>query len=121
MQEISDPMETAATVAALLRDARRSAGLTQAALAERAGTSQAVVARIETRVSQPDLSTLSRLLLAAGRTLTLTTTPIGTEELRQLDESLMLTPRQRVERNRRQTALAAQAARAPRRPLRPHT
>jgi uncharacterized protein len=57
--------------AELLRDARRGAGLTQAELARRAGTSQAMVARYETGVASPTVRTLQRLLRAAGRELEL--------------------------------------------------
>ena len=57
--------------AELLRDARRSAGLTQAELARRAGTSQAMVARYETGVASPTVRTLQRLLSALGRELEL--------------------------------------------------
>jgi uncharacterized protein len=55
--------------ASLLRTARRRAGLTQRALAEAAGTSQAAVAAIETGRKQPTVATLDRLLLAAGTEL----------------------------------------------------
>lgn len=57
--------------AELLREARRSASLTQAELARRAGTSQAMVARYETGVASPTVRTLQRLLRAAGRDLEL--------------------------------------------------
>ena len=57
--------------AELLREARRSAGLTQAELARRARTSQAMVARYETGVASPTVRTLQRLLPAAGRDLEL--------------------------------------------------
>lgn len=49
------------------------ADLTQAALARRAGTSQAAVARYENGVSSPAVTTLERLLAACGRTLELGT------------------------------------------------
>lgn len=55
----------------LLFEARRSAGLTQAELARRAGTSQAMVARYETGVASPTVRTLRRLLRAADRDLEL--------------------------------------------------
>ena len=57
--------------AELLLEARRSAGLTQAELARRAGTSQAMVARYETGVASPTVRTLRRLLRAADRDLEL--------------------------------------------------
>jgi transcriptional regulator with XRE-family HTH domain len=56
-------------VAATLRDARLAAGLTQAALAKRAGTSQATVSAYETGRKEPSVQTLSRLLAATGARL----------------------------------------------------
>ena len=119
MTTVTVTTTTASAAHVLLRRAREAAALTQREVADRAGTSQPVVARIETGAVRPDLDTLSRLLLACGVTLTLSTTPYDTTDLRQLDESLALSPAQRVERNRRQTALAARAAGARTRPLRP--
>jgi len=51
------------------------AGLTQAALAERAGTSQSALARYETGAVVPALPTLERILAACGRTLVIEATP----------------------------------------------
>ena len=107
----------AAQVWRLLRDARRDAGLTQQQVADRAGTSQAAVARYEHARAMPDLDTLYRLLLVCGRRLELTTTPVD-DDVRQIDESLALTSAQRVERNQRVHELAYRAATAQRRPLR---
>ena len=56
-------------VAATLRDARRAAGLTQAALAKRAGTSQATVSAYETGRKEPSVQTFARLLAATGSRL----------------------------------------------------
>lgn len=50
----------------LLRTARTRAGLSQRALAQRAGTSQSVVARIELGQTSPTWDTLARLIDAAG-------------------------------------------------------
>ena len=50
----------------LLLDGRTRAGLSQRALAERAGTTQSVVARIEGGQSSPTWATGERLLHAAG-------------------------------------------------------
>jgi transcriptional regulator with XRE-family HTH domain len=55
--------------AGLLRAARERSGLSQRALAERAGTSQSVVARIELGQTSPTVPTLNRLLDAAGATM----------------------------------------------------
>ncbi len=51
----------------LLREARRAAGLTQAALAAGVKTSQSAVARYEAGTTTPSLATLERLLGACGR------------------------------------------------------
>lgn len=53
--------------ASLIRAARRGAGLTQAQLAARAGTSQPAVARYESGAASPSIRTLERLLRAAGQ------------------------------------------------------
>lgn len=58
-----------ASVARILRVARRRAGLTQRALAERAGVPQPSVARIESGASIPRADTLQRLLRAADQDL----------------------------------------------------
>jgi transcriptional regulator with XRE-family HTH domain len=50
----------------LLRTARRLAGLSQRALAERAGRCQSVVANIERGWTSPSWKTLEQLLAAAG-------------------------------------------------------
>lgn len=52
--------------ARMLRYARRRAGLTQRALAGRAGIPQETVARIERDAISPRAETLQRLLLACG-------------------------------------------------------
>jgi transcriptional regulator with XRE-family HTH domain len=106
----------------LIRDARGAAGLSQRALAERAGTSQPAIARYEAGQTLPDIDTLARLLHACGRRLELRATPLDPDERRQLAESLASSPQRRSARNRRMTALAAKGARARRagrvRPLR---
>jgi transcriptional regulator with XRE-family HTH domain len=50
----------------ILKDAREGAGLSQRELAQRAGTSQAMVARIERGHQSPSLATLERLVRACG-------------------------------------------------------
>ena len=52
--------------ALLLRRARAQAGLSQRALAERAGTSHATLAAYETGAKVPRVDTLDRILRAAG-------------------------------------------------------
>ena len=55
--------------ARILRHARRRAGLTQRALAERTGVAQPAIARIERGRVSPRLDTLTELLEATGMTL----------------------------------------------------
>ncbi|MEA2193428.1 MAG: hypothetical protein QOI73_3549 [Solirubrobacteraceae bacterium] len=55
----------------LIRDARRAAGLTQAALAARLGVSQAAIAKLEREGANPTVQTLDRVLRATGHRLQL--------------------------------------------------
>lgn len=96
----------------MIREARHDVGMTQKQLAELAGTTQSAVARYETARALPDIDTLHRLLAACGQRLELRSVPIDPVDLRQLRESLELTPGQRENRNRRVTRLAAEAAEA---------
>jgi transcriptional regulator with XRE-family HTH domain len=59
----------------LLANARRRAGLTQAALAKRLAISQAAVAQLERGDANPRLATLDRALRATGVELVLGTRP----------------------------------------------
>lgn len=86
------------TAAAVIRNARLSAGLTQAELARRLGTTQPVVARLESSSSNPTVETLDRALHAAGHRLTLAAEH---QPPPSIDESLIrkhleLTPAQRL-------------------------
>ncbi len=54
-----------------MRQARRHAGLTQRALAQKAGVPQPQIARIERGSVSPRLSTMERLLTETGSTLEL--------------------------------------------------
>jgi len=80
--------------AVLVRDARLAAGLTQADLAERAGLTQSVVARLERPGSNPTVAVLDRALAAAGWGLR----AIRLEQVdeSQLIERLRLTPDERL-------------------------
>jgi transcriptional regulator with XRE-family HTH domain len=59
----------------LARDARIAAGLTQAQLAQRLGTTQSAIARLEAAGSNPRIATLEGALRACGRRLSLETVP----------------------------------------------
>jgi transcriptional regulator with XRE-family HTH domain len=69
-----------------LRHARLDAGISQAELARRAGTSQATISAYENGTKVPSVSTLSRLLAAGGARLTVEHTgqPVTEPSLRQL-------------------------------------
>lgn len=60
---------------ALIRSARRRAGLTQAELARRAGTSQPVISAYERGERAPTYGTLRRLVEATGARLVLDAVP----------------------------------------------
>ena len=57
------------TAAAVLRQARASARLTQHALAQRAGVTQSVISAYESGRREPSFATLTRLVKSAGFTL----------------------------------------------------
>lgn len=81
----------------LVRDARLAAGLSQRALARRAGTSQPAIARYERGVATPSLETLQRLVAACGQRLRLSTEAIPEAHDVKLAELLLeLTPLQRL-------------------------
>ena len=56
-------------LAAQVIEARARAGLTQAELAERMGTSQSAVARLESGTARPSVATLEKLARATGSKL----------------------------------------------------
>ena len=62
-------------VGSLLRSLRQQAGLSQAELARRSGTSQPAVARLESGEASPSLATLTRLAAAAGFAVSLEAVP----------------------------------------------
>ena len=82
---------------ALLQEARRQSGLTQAELARRAGVPQSTVAKIERGRRDPSLSTLERLVHAAGLELRVHLAPRDDHDLQLIDLMLDLTPEQRLQ------------------------
>ena len=64
-----DALEEEFSLASQLIEARSRAGLTQAEVAERMGTSQSTVARLESGAAKPSLSTLRRYAKATGTTV----------------------------------------------------
>jgi transcriptional regulator with XRE-family HTH domain len=92
------------SVGAFLRAARRRHRIGQVELAERAGTTQAQVSRIERDLISPSLGTLDGLLRAMGETLSLGTLPLdarppggGNTTVRELrDDYEQLTAEERL-------------------------
>jgi len=85
------------TIGLLISNARTNSGLTQAELATRAGTSQAAIARYESDRVSPSVSTLERVLRAAGEELV-----ISSAQGNQMDlssEKAQLVRRHKVEIN----------------------
>ncbi|WIB77991.1 helix-turn-helix domain-containing protein [Curtobacterium sp. MCPF17_002] len=67
---------TLVSAAALIRDARLRAELTQVQLAYRAGVTQSVISTYENGRREPSLAALQRLLLAAGFTTAIDLRPV---------------------------------------------
>jgi transcriptional regulator with XRE-family HTH domain len=83
--------------AALIREARLRAGLTQRDLAERLGTTQSAVARWEAGRVRPSLETLSGAAAACGLELRVNLMEADPGESSLLDRTLALTPEQRFD------------------------
>src|SRR5438128_2556518 len=81
---------------AIIREARARAGLTQRALAERAGKAQSEIAKIERGRRDPTVSTLERLVCAAGFDLKIQFVPHDEHDEQLIADSLKLTPAQRL-------------------------
>ena len=92
------------TPADLLRQARTRAGLSQRALARKAGTAQSVIARIERGQTSPTWETLERLLTAAGESPT-----VASDLMFEVPHMLSLSPEQRLAADRNLTAFLAAA------------
>jgi len=81
----------------LLREARLRAGLTQAELARRAGTSQPAVARWESGAVQPSFERLRDLVRACGLELTYGLANYDDSYDESIERYLRLKPEQRVQ------------------------
>lgn len=85
----------------LIREARRRAGLSQAELAKRAGTTQSGIARWESGRTSPSLDDIQRLIRLCGLDLEVAIVPYDGSDLAQVDRLCDLTPQERVERDQR--------------------
>jgi len=84
--------------AALIREARLRAGLTQTELAERTGRDRSVIARWEQAAVAPSVETLVELVRACGFDLPLELVPFERGQAERLGKNLMLSPERRVRR-----------------------
>lgn len=104
----------------LIKAARRRHGLGQVELAERLGTSQPAISRIERDLVSPTVETLERILNAVGETLTVTVLPLSAsppggsnQSISELRADYRLSPEERLAQaavlSEAATELAAQA------------
>jgi transcriptional regulator with XRE-family HTH domain len=80
----------------LIREARERHGVSQRALARRAGTSQAAISRVEAGLESPTVERVQRLLLVLGEQLALDTAPLPHDaDPGSLAAAARLTPEER--------------------------
>src|SRR5438093_8346911 len=84
--------------AALIREARLRAGLTQYDLAERTGRDRSVIARWEQGVVAPSVETLVELVRACGFDLPLELVRGDASASERLGKNALLSPERRVQR-----------------------
>jgi transcriptional regulator with XRE-family HTH domain len=87
----------------LIREARRRAGLSQAELAARAGTTQSGIARWESGRTAPSLDDVRRLVRLCGFDLEVAIVPRDDSDNAQAARLLELSPQERIERHQRVT------------------
>lgn len=85
----------------MIREARRRTGLTQATLAERAGTTQSGIARWEGGSTAVSLDDVIRLVRLCGLGLELAVVPRDESDLAQAQRLAELSVQQRLDRHRR--------------------
>jgi transcriptional regulator with XRE-family HTH domain len=92
----------------LVREARKRAALSQRELAERAGTTQSAIARIETGRSTPSYDAVLRLVRLCGFDLDVMLVERDDSDWVQTVDLLELTPAQRVANGVRTTNIMLQ-------------
>lgn len=98
----------------MLKEARRRAGISQAELAKRSGTSQSAIARYERARSLPSLSTLYRLVRACGFDLRMRLEPYAGDPRQPLIlDALARSVEDRLRSNDDFTRLAVQLQQVP--------
>jgi transcriptional regulator with XRE-family HTH domain len=80
----------------LVREARKRAGLSQAELARRVGTTQSVISRLERGATAPSMQTISDLLRACGFDLEVRVVPHDDSDWSLVQQNLRLSPSRRV-------------------------
>lgn len=85
----------------LVREARKRAGLTQQELAERAGTTQSAIARLETGKTSPSFEHVVALIRLCDLDLEVALVEMDSEDMWQAQPLRHLTPAARVERHDR--------------------
>jgi len=85
----------------LVREARRRAGLTQRELAEKAGTTQSAIARLEGGRTAPSFETVLSLVRACGLDLDVMLVEREYADMWQAEALSRLTPDERLERHGR--------------------
>jgi transcriptional regulator with XRE-family HTH domain len=97
---------------ALIREARKLAGLSQAELARRVGTTQAVISRWERGLESPRVETLGRVLQACGFEADLSFRRHDDVDRAQIRGAITQTPEDRLTTVERVTDLLGLARRA---------
>jgi transcriptional regulator with XRE-family HTH domain len=80
----------------LIREARRRAGITQAELATRAGTTQSAIARLEAGRSAPTLEHLDHLVRCCGFEVAVQLLPVDDATWAQARANLARSPEERI-------------------------
>jgi transcriptional regulator with XRE-family HTH domain len=83
----------------LVREGRKRARLTQAELADRAGTTQSAIARLESGRTSPALEQVERLLKLCGFQLIVELAPYDDSDIVQAEANLRRDPQERVIRH----------------------
>jgi len=96
----------------LIHEARRRAGLSQRDLAERVGTTQSAIARLESGTTEPSFARVERLLRACGLELRPTVVASDDSDWSVASGNLMLDPEARVRRHQAAVRFAEAGRRA---------
>jgi transcriptional regulator with XRE-family HTH domain len=83
----------------IIREARRRAGLTQAELAAKLGTTQSAVARLERGRTEPSYSRVTEAVRACGLSLIPRITELDDSDWSIASTNLLLDHRERVQRH----------------------